>query len=287
MMKTIFRFRSLLLAAPLFLLSCSDKCTGNGTNSTNYGDFEEDALYVRKMKSYKKTADDQVLDEISYKYDALGRLVGYKRYVSGVFVVEKKNFVYDGNKVAYETIYPQAIGSGVEIDLIKEEYMVVEGIYEGKQTAYESRTPDGKLSAMYTYQYDSQGRMIDYRTLEDAVETLKHSDFAYAGNTVTYTYTSSTPGSSPLAIEAEYTKVDGLLQSKCKRSKFTYSHGLVYEEIYTFDSKGRGAGIKCYENGTLTGEYKNYVYQGNRVTYEKHDSKGLVIAKYEIEYLSM
>jgi hypothetical protein len=136
-----------------------------------------------------------------------------------------------------------------------------------KQTLQVQYAADGVTEQYKTVStYDAQGRITGSSTYSQNVKIFATRDYVYTGNQVvlyTDNYTNGSVSSSQKTVATNY--------------KYWFDYGTVttympdgvtekYKQVSTFDANNRRTNIKAWQNGVLSSEVKDYVYNGNEYT---------------------
>lgn len=220
---------------------------------------------------------------LEYQYDNKGNKTNVKEYVNGV-LQGKKTIEYDeqGNETKAET-YGFNITTN-EFDLTSKTAYTYDG--NTKNFTHEFYFNDGTESYIgvveytdsnrkkiknqktkYTYRdgttinneekysYDNNGNVTLFENYKNGILTQK---YGYEGN-VSFNYSYGENGEINNFSKTIYTD-----SNREKPLTIETSHS---KEEYTYDNDENEIGYKYYINGVLTDENKDYVYDGNKLTY--------------------
>jgi hypothetical protein len=126
--------------------------------------------------------------------------------------------------------------------------------------------PDGVTELFrYEYSYDSKGREIGTKTSSKGILLNQTRDYQYNDRNVTYW--TDYPGSS-LSVKTQQTYYDNNWIQLTQFIQYD-ADGVTerFRQEISYDAEGREVGYKCFRNGILSDQGRDYQYNGRIVTY--------------------
>lgn len=206
-----------------------------------------------------------------YEYDEQGNIIKYVSYENGR-IRDEREYTYNENVVNYTgteyyyddgyTFYPDCVKEEYSA---KEEYLYVNNRKLLKVFSYESNFETREK----LYEYDKEGNTISYECYVDGEPNEK---WYYEGNTYYYArYSNNCVVDARKIVYTNSKRERKLTEEKDNSSE---RGGATSMCKYKYDSRGRLKGYEYYVGGRLMNEYKDYVYDGNKVTYTEYSYWG-------------
>ena len=230
------------------------------TKYNKQGDRTEcETIYERKNGNTTNN-----IDKWEYEYNGDGNKIK-SNYYTNERLIETREYTYEGNTMNFTGI---DYSSGNESTIKgSEEYVTINDIKLLKTYTYESAAYSDKL----VYTYDNNARQIG---LEHYSNGKLQYMYLYEGNTSinrSYGYDENGEISSSYITNAIYT--DDSYEKPLTRETINESRwgNSTNKEEYTYDLEGNQTGYVYYINDKVSIENKDYVYEGNKVTYTSFD----------------
>ena len=270
------------------------------TIEESYTKTSDGAVIEEEIKKRKYDDNNRIIefsssycDELTtYKYDEHGNLVERTSASTNSLTGEtfkyneKYEYKYDGENLIEMTFYYDGkirekqersynkntvsiIGKHYENDEEERSYTTVEvyanSDYKQLLTSTTENTYFSGLvdSSKYVREYDSEGNI----TLEAYYyngQLSNQNEWVFDGNTVIYTHL-GTFTTKTVYLNSNHDKILTYEESS------NYYGNVSTKNIFTYDADENLIGEKNYYEGRLIGEKKNYVYNGNIVTYVQYE----------------
>ena len=219
-----------------------------------------------KTESATTTDNDRTsITKWNYEYDAQGRKTLMEYYNIRDELQEKNEYTYEGNNtvnVVGESIWDGSF-TGVEVYADADYKLMTSSVYtyemNGKTTVKEVK-----------YTYDSNGNDIGYEYKIDGKISSQRVEEGNVYSYSSYNYDDDGNISSSYISKTVYTDSNREKPLTSESTHYdSWNGGNTYTEKneYTYDNDGNNTGYKYYSNDKLSGESKDYVYDGNKVTY--------------------
>ena len=277
------------------------------TIEESYTKTSDGAVIEEEIKKRKYDDNNRIIefsssycDELTtYKYDEHGNLVERTSASTNSLTGEtfkyneKYEYKYDGENLIEMTFYYDGkirekqersynkntvsiIGKHYENDEEERSYTTVEvyanSDYKQLLTSTTENTYFSGLvdSSKCVYEYDSEGNKTVEAYYYNGQLSTK-TEWQFDGNTVIYTYQQFTGDLRTFTTKTVYlnSNHDKILTYE-KSSNSNYYSNISSKDIFTYDADENLIGEKNYYEGKLHGEKKDYVYDGNTVTYVEY-----------------
>ena len=193
---------------------------------------------------------------MEYEYDEQGNILKYTSYQNEQ-IKDEREYTYNGNVVNYKGIEYNQEATDSWPYSAKEEYEYVNNRKLLKM--YENQT-EKRL-----YVYDKDGNTISYERYANGEVFEK---WYYEGNSYYYSlYYDNYLVDSRKIVYTDSKRKQILTE---ERDNSSQSGGGISLSKYKYDSSGNQIGYVYYVNNKLMKEYKDYVYDGNKVTYTEY-----------------
>ena len=206
-------------------------------------------------------------DKIEYKYNG-GHIIEKTWYYNGK-IKEKQERSYDKNTIS---ITGKQYGNDVEEKSYTTIEVYADSDYKQMLTSTEKNTYfSGRVdSSKCVYEYDSEGNKT-FDAYYYNGQLSSQTEWLFDGNTVIYTHQQFTGDIGTFTTKTVYlnSNHDKILTYETT-STTTYSN-ISRKDEYTYDSDENLIGEKNYYEGRLIGEKKDYLYNGNTVTYVEYE----------------
>lgn len=214
----------------------------NKGNKTNVEEYFNGVLQGKRTIQYDEQGN--ATKEETYSFNISTNEFG---------LTSKTEYTYDGNtKNFIEEIYSN---DGTE------NHSVVIVFTDSKREKIKNQTTkitytDGRTNnSEEKYSYDNEGHLTLYEWYRNGILISKRG---YEGN-VSFNYSYGENG--------EINNFSKTIYTDSNREKPLTIETPHYKEEYTYDNDGNETGFKRYFDGVLTDENKDYVYDGNKLTY--------------------
>ena len=206
-------------------------------------------------------------DKYEYKYNG-GHITERTWYYNGK-IKEKQERSYDKNTISIT-------GKQYGYDVEEKSYNTIE-VYadsEYKQiltsttkTTYFSGLVD---SSKCVYEYDSEGNKT-FDAYYYNGQLSSQTEWLFDGNTVIYTHQQFTGDIGTFTTKTVYLNSNHDKILTYETTSTTNYSNISRKDEYTYDSNENLIGEKNYYEGRLIGEKKDYLYNGNTVTYVEYE----------------
>ena len=234
----------------------------NWNRTTNkYNDHGDRIEYAYSTDGYSSK------DTYEYQYDAQGNVTEVETYYNGQ-LSGKSTYAYNGNVVNTEE-YSYRDGNEIKTSVVVREY--TDSNYKqlkSYKTSYLDENGEVASTSEWRFTYDSDGNQTGYEMYENEQLKMQQIEegnsytniyYNYNGDEVTYTGITKQvwlDSNRDKTLTNEYTATG-------KNEWNNYST----KSEYSYDNEGNQVGYKYSRNGQIQQEYKEYVYDGSKVTY--------------------
>lgn len=203
-------------------------------------------------------------DIIEYKYN--GELIIEKTWYYNGKIKEKQERSYDKNTIS---ITGKQYGNDVEEKSYTTVEVYADSEYKQILTSTTKATYFSGLvdSSKCVYEYDNEGnKTFDAYYYNGQLST--QSEWLYDGNAVIYTHQQFTGDIGTFTTKTVYLNSN---HDKILTYEESANYNITTKDEYTYDADENLIGEKNYYEGRLIGEKKDYVYDGNTVTYTEYE----------------